>query len=320
MLKQGLILGTLISLALLIYVFYGLDWQAFWQAWQNIKISYLLLAVLLLWLILWLRAWRWLIVSHIDKSHFIAVWQALNIGYFGNLVYPARAGEVMRVFAFSHLTKTSMAHSLSSSILDRLLDMLMGSAVLLWVLAIHGAQRFGESVLYSAQSLFLFICISLLIVLLWLPRWLRWVEGWRFAENANWKQRGQTWLLQALSAINPLRHPWRLLGVLLLNSLIFALDYALLWSLFLAFNWTLPYMAAVTMGVFIMLGATLPSAPGYIGVYQIAAVVGLGLYQVAEAEALALSIVCQLLNFAVLGTQGGIIIFYKGLHFNKVAQ
>lgn len=320
MLKQSLILGSLISIALLIYVFYGLDWAVFLQTWQHIQISYLLIAALILWLILWLRAWRWLIISHISASHFIAVWQALNIGYLGNLIYPARAGEVMRVFAFAHLTKTPMAHSLSSSILDRLMDMLLGSLVLLGVLTVHGTQRFGETVLHSAKNLFIVLCLALIALLLWLPHWLRWIEGWRFAETATWKQRGQQWLLQALHSIHPLRHPLRLLLVLTVNSLIFALDYALLWCLLIAFGWNLPYMAAVTTGVFIMLGAMLPTAPGYIGIYQIAAVLGLGLYQIAEAQALAFSIVYQLMSFAIIGTQGGIILFYKGLHFNKASR
>ncbi len=316
MLKNSLILGSLISFALLIYVFYGLDWQSFWQAWQGLQFEKVLLACVIFWLLLWLRAWRWALVSHV-KGQLLAIWQALNIGYLGNLIYPARAGEVMRVFAFSHFTHSTMAHSLSSSVLDRLLDILMASLVLLFVLAVHGSEQFGSAVLHSTQSLFVLIVLGLLILLLGLPKWLRWVEGWRFAETATWKQRGQTWLIQALSAIHPLRHPLRLLAILLVNCLIFALDYFLLWLLFRAFGWSLPYMAAVTTGVFMMLGASLPSAPGYIGVYQVAAVLGLGLYQVAEAQALAFSIVYQLMSFVLIGVQGGVIMFYKHIPMNR---
>ena len=59
------------------------------------------------------------------------------------------------------------------------------------------------------------------------------------------------------------------------------------------------------VGVFLNAGMLLPAAPGYIGIYQIACIFALGLYGVGEAEAVAFSVVMQLVVLSVLLVSGG---------------
>ncbi|RIK31062.1 MAG: hypothetical protein DCC55_36795 [Chloroflexi bacterium] len=73
-----------------------------------------------------------------------------------------------------------------------------------------------------------------------------------------------------------------------------------MWLVILAFGWTLPFWAAVTVGVFVAAGTSLPSAPGYVGVYQAACMLALGIYGIDGASAVAYAAVLQLLNLVVI--------------------
>jgi glycosyltransferase 2 family protein len=74
----------------------------------------------------------------------------------------------------------------------------------------------------------------------------------------------------------------------------------------------------LTVAAFIGAGASLPSAPGYIGIYQVACILALQLYGVLESQALAYSVVLQLLVFLVVGIQGGWAMVSCGLRLSEL--
>jgi len=314
--KQGLILGSLLSISLLIYVLAQLNWASFLASWQTLQFSWLLLAALLVLLVLALRALRWLLVTQISFRDYIAVWQATNIGYLGNLIYPARAGELLRIVAFSHFTDHSLGRTLSGSVLDRVMDMLGITVVLLLVLNFQASQQLEADLHLRIQALtqtLLIVVFSGLLMLLFALPWLQQrCQQWQIQVDHTWWQRLKKVLLQIFQGAQPLRNPVRLISVILLTVLVFSCDYALIWLIFHAFGWTLPYSAAITTGAFMMLGSALPAAPGYIGVYQLAAVWGLGLYHLPAEQAVAFSLVYQLMIFMIIGIQGSAVVAYKG--------
>ncbi|HNQ63717.1 MAG TPA: lysylphosphatidylglycerol synthase domain-containing protein, partial [Syntrophorhabdaceae bacterium] len=82
------------------------------------------------------------------------------------------------------------------------------------------------------------------------------------------------------------------------------IDSIVVWFIIMAFGWQLPFFAAITLAVFIEAGSSLPSAPGYIGIFQIACVLALKIYSVDESSAVAFSVVFQLLTFTLIFFQG----------------
>jgi uncharacterized membrane protein YbhN (UPF0104 family) len=88
-----------------------------------------------------------------------------------------------------------------------------------------------------------------------------------------------------------------------------------------AIGFDLGLVAAVTVGVILHAGVSLPSAPGYVGVYQVASVIGLGLFGIGVADAVAFSVLHQLLGFAIyLVTGGSSVLFYRSPRFNTAAE
>jgi len=88
-----------------------------------------------------------------------------------------------------------------------------------------------------------------------------------------------------------------------LNLCAMGLDCAGYWLVLRGFGWSLPVSAAVTVDVFLGAGASVPSAPGYLGIYQAACVLALRLYGIGETQALAYSIVVQVFTILIITVQ-----------------
>ena len=312
-----IILGTLISLILLVIVFSHLDWQAFFNTLKTIRPLEILFAGLIIVVIISLRSLRWTLVADMPVSKFKHFWQAANIGYLGNMIYPARAGEVLRIVAIHHFAPLVIGRAVSSAVIDRMLDAIVMGLFVLLILWIHG-QKIDPNIGRSIVGVFIVATLGLILLIVLADRLHAFVQG--RVTKGKWQPRLQEWLLHALEGIQSFRKVHNLLVTLLLTISIFLLDYFWMWQIMAAFGWDLPFEAALTVGVFLLLGISLPSAPGYIGIYQIACVLALGLYDIDKTQAVAYSIVLQLLMFTVVGIQGMLVTIYCGFNLSQERQ
>jgi len=318
--KQGMIaIGTLISLILLIVVFSQLDWAAFRVALSQLYWPLLLFTLLVVAVDVFLRALRWNLTAGLPLTWVGSFWQALNIGYLGNFIYPARAGEVLRIVAIHHFSPLTLGHAVSSALLDRLLDVFVLGLLVLLVISLHGQQILGPSVVQSLVAMMICGALGLGLVIYYSPPLYGWLEQ-RPLSVSHWRTRLHHLLLQGLAGLQTIRQPSRLLLVLSLTLLVFLFDFYAKYQIMLAFGWSLPFAAALTLVCFIFIGSSLPSAPGYVGVYQVACVLALGLYGIPKTEALAYSIVSQLLDFLLVCVQALAVISLRGFSLTQARQ
>lgn len=307
------IIGTLLSIFLLVVILARLDWAAFFSALKHIRVELLLLAAPLVMSNIVLRALRWNLVANQPVNQFKFFWQAASIGYLGNMIYPARAGEVLRIIAIHHFISLSAGRAVTSAVIDRMVDMIVMGLFTLLVLWIHG-NRVDPSVGVSVIALFVLAVFALIILFIFVDGLHRQAQHWQLSPK--W-QSLQVIYLHALEGIQAFRKAHNIIFALLITLTAFISDYTLAGLIMYAFGWQLPLDAALTVGIFIILGISLPSAPGYIGVYQVACVLALGLYGIEETPAVAYSIVLQLLSFTVIGIQGAIVATYCGFNLSR---
>jgi hypothetical protein len=314
--KYWIISGTLLSIFLLIVIFARLDWQDFLASLKTIKIQALVVAGGLAMVNLALRALRWNLVADLPLAHFKHFWQAVNIGYLGNMIYPARAGEVLKMVAIHHFTPLVPGRAVTSVVIDRMLDLMMAGVSTLIVLWLHSNQidsKIGISIIS------VFVLTTLVLTLLIFSVNYLHLKAQHWNVPTRW-QRAQEWYLHALEGVQAFRQTHNLLTILPLTIFIFLIDYYILWQVMFAFNWSLPFEAALTVGVFIVIGISLPSVPAYIGIYQVACVLALKLYEIQESPAVAYSIVLQLLSFGIIGVQGMLVTIYCGFNLSRERQ
>jgi uncharacterized protein (TIRG00374 family) len=312
--KFIIIFGTLLSIILLIVVFSRLDWQAFFAAFFSLRLLPVLLAAGVIIMIIALRSLRWNLVAHRPIAQFKHFWQAANIGYLGNMIYPLRAGEVLRIAAIHHFASLVLGRAITSSVIDRMLDMMIVGIFTMFVLWIH-AQKVDPNLGKGVIGVFILATVVLVLLMIFADFLYSQVQGWKVQKQ--WLVLLQEFFLHALESVKTFRQTHHWIIVLLLTVFAFGLDYFWMWQIMTAFGWDLPFEAAITVGVFILLGISLPAAPGYIGIYQVACVLALGLYDIDESVAVAYSIVLQMVTFTVIGVQGMLVTAYCGFNLSR---
>lgn len=307
------VLGFFGSAALLGAVLLRLDWAVFWSALQRLNAAPLVLAAAAVVGGLGVRGVRWRLITVRERGRGPDFVRATCIGYLGNVVFPLRAGEVLRILAVNRLAAVSIARAMTGAVADRALDALMLGVLLISVLVVHSPETVAANGV--PVTLFLLAAAGAAVVAfaVWGQRWKDLI-GRRLARlPGRWRDRTLRWYAEAVSVVSMFHDPGRFAVIAALTALAAALDYLVIWSVLLAFDWRLPLMAAITVGVFLNLGMLLPAAPGYIGIYQVACIFALGLYGIADSEAVAYSVVLQLLIIGVLAVTGGAALLSSGL-------
>ena len=115
--------GLLISILFLWLALSGLKIGDFWGALQTANYIWLLPGVGVYFLAVWVRAWRWhYLLKPIKEIPTRKMFPITTIGYMGNNIYPARAGEVLRAVILKRKEGVPVSASLATIIVERIFD------------------------------------------------------------------------------------------------------------------------------------------------------------------------------------------------------
>src|SRR5512144_1663073 len=116
-------LGVLISVLFIWLALRGLRLDQFWGAVRSANYWWLLPGVAVYFVAVWARAWRWhYLLKPIKQIPTATVFPVTAIGYMGNNIYPARAGEVLRAVILKRKEGVAISASLATIIIERIFD------------------------------------------------------------------------------------------------------------------------------------------------------------------------------------------------------
>jgi uncharacterized membrane protein YbhN (UPF0104 family) len=230
----------------------------------------------------------------------------------GNVVYPARAGEALRIVAICRSTALTPGQAIASAFTDRLADVFVLGAVALAVLVLAGLgpqddRVVAAVVLLSALPIAVFVGFAR-----WGERWSDYVATFCRCLPRAFGRTLPEWFAHAVDHTSMLRRPATVAFVLSLSVGAAAMDYFSIWLAMQAMGWSLPGVSAVLLGVLLAMGTLIPAAPGYVGVYQVASVLALTRYGASEAAALAFSVVIQVLALGSIVLQAVFVFAHYG--------
>ncbi len=306
------LVGLLVSAALAWLVVTRLDWALFWAALDRVRYVPLAMAVPVLIGGVLSRAIRWMLIVVGRPDHMADFLRATCMGYLGNTILPLRAGEVLRIFAVNRLTAIPLAKTMAGAVADRLLDAIMLAVMLAIVVAVHGAAIVDLEFNAIAVTLIAAGFAVIVVAVAWGRRWRRPI-GWltRLFSNRV-REKIFIWYNEMVPVFMILRESRGLAAAGALTILATATDLLAMWLVMTAFGWSMPLIAVVTVVVFLNVGGLVPAAPGYIGIFQVACIFALGLFGVAVSEAVAFSVVFQLLVVSLLIVLGAIAMISCG--------
>ena len=116
-------LGVLISIVFIWLSLRGLRLNDFWSTVQKANYFWLIPGIGVYFVGVWVRAWRWhYLLGPIKKIPTKTMFPITTIGYMGNNIYPARAGEVLRAVILKRKEGVPVSASLATIIVERIFD------------------------------------------------------------------------------------------------------------------------------------------------------------------------------------------------------
>ncbi len=107
-------LGLVISLVFLYLALRGLGLKDLGSALKGANYLWLLPGILVYFVAVWVRAWRWhYLVRPVKAVPTRKMFPIVAIGYMGNNIYPARAGEVLRALVLKRRQDVPVSASLA---------------------------------------------------------------------------------------------------------------------------------------------------------------------------------------------------------------
>ena len=301
-------LGIVLSVVLLWWTLRDVKPHEVWAVLRASHLAMLVLAAIIATMTFPLRARRWkVILEPVDPEvPFAPLWRSTTVGMMINNVIPARVGELARAFSLSReRPRIALPASVASIGVDRVFDTVVLFGLMFGAMLapdFPGARAIGGrtiSSLAATATVGIVVLLGVLYALALYPAWFAAVaERIAGVASATLARKGHAAVLAFAEGLSVLRSPRRfalVLGWTLLHWLCNALAF---WVGFRAVGIELSYSAAMFVQGVIAVGVAVPAAPGFFGVFEAAALVGLhDVYGVAERLAVSWAIGYHILSF-----------------------
>jgi uncharacterized protein (TIRG00374 family) len=224
----------------------------------------------------WARTWRWhYLLRSVKVVPLRRLFPVVCIGYFGNNVYPARAGEVIRAFVLRRNEGISVSASLATIIIERVFDGLVMLLFVFFALPFVGAEHIPP-IYRGAVILFSLLFLAALAVFLWMaldPR--RVTTVYHFLADRLAPRRFRPALDgfydRFISGLHSLRSGRDVLMIFVTSTVIWLTETVKYWFVMHAFQFSISFIGLMLMNGVVNLTTTLPSAPGYVGTFEVGA-------------------------------------------------
>lgn len=341
-------IGVLISILALILAFRNVNLRDVWA--ELVRANYWLLAasVPLLLFFLVLRAYRWRLLFYPQRGLRIRnLFAVINIGYLVSNILPARLGDVARAYFIGDTEPVSRTAAFSTVVAERVLDALCAVAGFFLVLPFAPVPdwmvRIGLVVgVVALAAVILFVVLVrrrewTLRLLDRILRALHWPDGetmtrfcarlaagthLRFLARLPWLDRPQLEsmagsLIDGLSGITTLRQGPRLV---IFSVAIWAVISAFYWVVLLAFDLAQPPIAGLAVSSVTALGMTVPSSPGFLGVFEFLTRETMGLFGMGPETAVSYAWAAHLIVYVLYTLLGVISMQQQNLTYSEIQR
>jgi uncharacterized protein (TIRG00374 family) len=259
--------------------------------------------------------WRYLFPQGAHPTHLL---NAVVIGYMGNNLLPLRAGEVLRVYVVARRGQRFWT-TVTTLVVERALDGLAVGTVLAFVFFLVPTPR---EVAWAAE-VFVALVLFMLVVLVSITaaplpcRILVHSLAYRWPAI----ERRLLVIYDTMSdGLQSMRRPSRLVPTAIWSVVIWVVIVGSVWTCFQAARLDLPMTAALCVIAFLGLGVSLPSSPGFIGVFQAATVLALSMFGIDKADALSYSLLLHASQFIPITLWGLLLLVVEQVSLTDVAR
>lgn len=320
--------GVAVTVALLWWALSGVDLSELLGSMRRADPLLLLAASFVMTAGSLIRAMRWkvlLSVVHADtrlRSRFAAV----SIHFMANNILPLRVGEFARAWVFSRLEPVTTSAAFGSLVIERFMD---GVVLLTFLVFPVFSPAFpNEAAIFEgwgglvlrAGLVVVLTVLTGLVVMVAFPK--------RFVAVAEWavpilpdavRENALDALRSFLRSLSVLRDPKLVVLGFAWTFFFWTWHSTAFWLGMKAFGIEPGFVAALFTTAFVGFGVALPSAPGFLGTFQVAAVFALSdIYGASEASALAFGFGFFVVTWIPITSIGLWYVWKLGLSFAEI--
>ncbi len=318
--KVGAFVSVALSLAILIYLGLTLDWKSFSEQLSRLRWEYLPHVVIFFSLPFYVRALRW---RHLLPSSSAVttrgLFDATLVGTLATCILPLRAGEFVRPWVLSRWENVKFSTGFASVVTERVFDIF--ALLVLLLASLPQIPNLPDEVALGLKSLFFLASLIALVML------------WAYLHSQSLIRLGQ---LVSTKVLDRISHGLSVKAIRLLEEFVEGLRgiasikelfYVVIYSMIIWMMYSLGYQAAlwafgefpslwvgVIVNVMIAIAIAAPSAPGFVGTYQLGCILALSvIFGHSKEFAVAYSLVGQTLSLGAVFVGGFIVLSLRGL-------
>lgn len=289
--------GVIITLLALWLSFKDLEWRAVADAFARVNLFWAVIALLSTLLSVHIIGWRWRLLLQSKTPVSLRELFRINIiGQYINIIIPARFGELLRAWLLSRRYPISGSYALGTIAIEKFVEFFI---IIFLVALAPFFVTFQDRLRAHTVTLLIF---ALLVPLAVLTIWKRDLVRRQLARCA-WlfpaaiRQRLLNFLDKGLEAFSQLKNV-KITLPLVLSTLLIVLSQVLTCQiLFLAFGLKLYFLEALVLQVALIIGMSIPSAPGKIGVFEYTVLIALSMFSVDKNNALGYGLVLHVIAY-----------------------
>lgn len=322
-------LGMVISVGFMYLALRGLGLNELGNALVGANYWWLIPGVSVYFIGVWVRAWRWhFLLRPVKSIPTQTMFPIVAIGYMGNNIYPARAGEILRAVVLKRKEDVPLSASLATIIVERVYD---GVVMLAFVFLnlpelAHLTDKSGfvgniQQVALWGAGAFLGALAGFLLAAMFphhAEKTAKWLIQKLIPTRFQEKVLGIT--LRFLTGLESLRSPREALMVFITSVVIWLLETGKYWFVMQAFDFEVSFFALMLMNGIVNLATTIPSAPGYIGTFDAPGIAVLKTYGVNAALAAGYTLVLHVALWLPITALGAYCLAREGIKWNEAGK
>jgi uncharacterized protein (TIRG00374 family) len=325
--------GLLISALFLYLVLRKIDYFQLWQVLKAANYWWLIPGIAVYFVALWVRSWRWhYLLRPLKAIPTRAMFPIVTMGYAGNNIFPARAGEVVRAVILKRKEGVPISASLATIIVERVFDGIVMLAFVFVNLAeltrltsvsidivgikfgIREVAIWGSIAFFGALAIFLIAAMSPTPT----DRLVTWLVEHLAPVRIHEKTLGIS--RRFLDGLESLRSPFDVVMVFFTSVLIWLLETVKYWFVMHAFSFSVSFFALMLMNGVVNLATTIPSAPGYLGTFDLPGIAVLQAYNIPREIAASYTFVLHFALWFPVTALGLYYMFREGIKWTETIQ
>jgi len=322
-------IGVVISAIFLWWALNKLNLGDFWKAIKTADYWWILPGIVVYFVAVWARAWRWhYLLKPVKPIKTRVMFPVTCIGYMGNNIYPARAGEVLRAVILKRREGVPVSASLATIIVEKFFDAVVMLGFVFVNLPELARLKSSSGFVGNIQqvaiigTILAFIILLIFLLAAMFPQVTARFGQWFIDRLMPQRLRKQSSgiMHKFLDGLASLRSPANILMVFLTSVVIWLLETGKYWFVMQAFNFHVSFFALMLMNGIVNLVTIIPAAPGYIGTFDASGIAVLVAYGIDQATAAGYTIVLHVALWLPITLLGVYYMAREGIKWNEALR